>query len=542
MAEPPGTVVWSFKPVGELQRHQLKVRTRFRCVHCKQQKAATMIATRGADWAQTLCTQCYLILANKQREKINDARRAKAKEEKRKNRRSGPTRQERQNGVEPSHRRGSAPQLISIEERKELEQRLPGIDYLLAFFRTAGVRTDLIRGGSLRINGHHTLPLAGILPAPGKLDWDNVINAMAVSYASDIFIAAMTDNTRFDEGLRAFLRRSERGFAIMRDDAQLATIHATRAEIPHRDVIRANFLTPGPHWQLVADIVHSAEPELLTEWSREQDAKMAAAAAEVAAETERRRMAAAAAAARSGAAARRRIDHLPEDLSPELIAASLRASRRIRLERQVAYDRPVTLQCSLGDLMLLPITGNESRLLMPFRLSTGTEALTGELLLENRDPIPLLIREDISDDDAITAWTCALLGFADATCIEIEPDKPVHQHPPTGVRPRNTNAPSHSHPVTPPLPRARRWPEHLEPVGHWIRYSGSFVAGHRRRLSEGQCASADAIDRARQVGITLDHNETWVKAHTRGIPDGVEMRFRWRTPIPLTRSRRGTSV
>jgi hypothetical protein len=489
-----------------------------------------MVATRDADWAQTLCAQCYLILVNKPRQKANEALREKAKEGERKKRRSESVRQQRLNGLEP---RRPPLQLISIAERRELEQRLPGIVYLLTFFGDADIRAELLRGGRLRINGHQTLPLAGILPTSGRLDWDNIINAMAVSYAADKFIAAVTDNGCFGEGLRALLRRREEAFAIMRGSAQLATIHATCAKIPRRDVIRANFLTPGPHWQLVADVVHSAEPELVAEWRRKQDAKAAATAAALAAETERTRAAAAAAAERNRAAARRRIDHLPGDLAPELREACLNASRRIRLERQVAYDRPVVLQCSLGDLALLPIISSQSRLLMPFRLTTGTAMLTGELILEDRDPIPVLIREDITDHDAITAWACALLGFADATCIQWEPGEPPRRHEPMGARRRHSTVPSHAHPTTRPMPRTRRWPQYLEPVGPWSRYSGSFVAGHRRRLNEGHSASADAVDRARQVGITLHRNETWVRAHARGIPDGIEMRFRWYAPTHL---------
>jgi len=492
-----------------------------------------MVATRGGDWAQIICAQCYLTLASEHRRKVNEARREKSKNAAREKRRSAPSRQQRLDGLQPRRRPTPTLQVLSIEERRDLEVRLPGINSLLAFFREAGIRAELVHGGCLWINGHQTLPLARILPPPPKLDWDNIIDAMAVSYTPDKFIVAVTDNACFDEGLRAFLRRAEKDFAIMRDDALLATIHATCAKIPRRDVIRANFLTSGPHWQLVADILHSAEPDLIAEWQQEQDAKAAAAAAAAAAETERRRAAAAAAAERSHASARRRVDHLPGDLHPELLAACLHASRRIRLERQVAYDRPVVLQCNLGDLTLLPITGNQSRLMVPFCLTTDTSALTGELLLEDRDPIPLLIREDITDRDAIAAWTCALLGFADATCIDIEPGEPTSRHKPMKSRRRQSSTPSHPDLTSRPLPRKRKWPQHLEPVGHWMRYSGSFVAGHRRRLNEGQSASADAIDRARQVGITLHQNETWVKAHARGIPDGIEMRFRWHAPTHL---------
>lgn len=46
-------------------------------------------------------------------------------------------------------------------------------------------------------------------------------------------------------------------------------------------------------------------------------------------------------------------------------------------------------------------------------------------------------------------------------------------------------------------------------------------------------AGDDAQDRARQVGITLRPSETWVKAHIRGVPDSIEMRFRWYAPTEL---------
>lgn len=83
--------------------------------------------------------------------------------------------------------------------------------------------------------------------------------------------------------------------------------------------------------------------------------------------------------------------------------------------------------------------------------------------------------------------------------------------------------------------RGHPWPGNLEPIGRWTSYSGSFVAGHRRRLNDGQTASNEACDRARQVGITLRSRETWVRPHARGIPDGLEMRFRWNAPEELGR-------
>ena len=320
-------------------------------------------------------------------------------------------------------------------------------------------------------------------------DWANAIDVMAVSYAADKFIAAVADNAHFSEGLRVFLRRPEKAFAVMRDDAQLATIRATCAEIPGSEAVRANFLKPGPHWQRVADILHSAEPELVAMWRQEQEARNAAAAAEA----ERRRANAAAAAERLRAAARRRIDELPNDLPPELRVACLGASRRIRLERQVAYERPVVLQCNLGDLSLLPIIGAQNRMLVPFRLSTGTGTLAGELVLGDSDPLPVLMSEAVTDHDAISAWTCALLGFADATCIEIESAEPPRRREAATPRQRQPSPASQHRHTARVLPLKQQWPPHLTPVGLWTRHAGSFVAGHRRRLNESQTASPDAV-------------------------------------------------
>jgi hypothetical protein len=228
-------------------------------------------------------------------------------------------------------------------------------------------------------------------------------------------------------------------------------------------------------------------------------------------------------------AEQRRIDRLPDDLALELIDACLRASRRIRLERQLAYERPVFLECDFGELTLLPITGSETRLLMPFRLSKGTATLKGELVLGDRDPLSLLIGKDVGDQDAITAWTCALLGFADATCIELQ--QAGRREPTTPRHPSSSTC--HHRPSTGILPRRRSWPKRLEPVGDLVHYSGSLVAGHRRRLHDGYTASDEARGWARQVGIILKPDETWVRPHARGIPDDIEVRFLWHTPTEL---------
>lgn len=422
-------------------------------------------------------------------------------------------------------RKSDSREPITRKEEEQLEHGLPGVGCMLAFFGDAGIRVEVGRRGSLWINGRQTPPLAKIRPSSGVLGWNDVIDAMALKCAGDKFIKAIEVNARFGEGLRAFLRPQEKAFAIMRGDLRLATIHATGAYVTHGEVIRANFLQPGTHWQQIADALHGAEAGLLGAWQHEQEQRAAAEAAATKAKAERKR-----------AAARRRINLLPDDLTPELIDACLDASRRIRLERQVAYEHAVILECDLGELTLLPIAGTANRLLLPFRLSRGPETLNGELVLSDHDPLPLLICEDVADRDVGTAWTCALLAFADATCIEMEPATSARKHEPARPRWRpSSSATRYRRPSARSLPRKRPWPwqAHLEPVGDWDYCSGSFVAGHRRRLNDGQTASEGAHDRARRVGIVLKANETWVRSHARGIPHNAEIRFLWHAPAEL---------
>lgn len=491
MAEPPAVVVQTFQPIGALQFHRFGQSAHFYCVRCQKDKTDSLVATMDGDWAQTVCERCYFRMV---------------------------------------HAQGKETRRAATAERRQAQanSRLPGAYGLQAFFRDAGVRAELLDAG-LWINGSEVQRLAR-LPRPETLEWKKIVDEIVVKYALDEFKRAVEGNARFGEGLRISPQWSERGFAIMHHDVRLAIIHPTRAYISHRQVshhtvIHANFLTPGPHWRQVADTLHSAEPELVPGRNHEREAKAAkrAAAAAAEAEAELRRT-----------AARRRIRHLPNNLSPELMDACLKASRRIRLERQLAYDRPVILKSDVGELILLPIAGTATRLLIPFCLNKGTETLKGELVLGDHDPLPLLISKDVADEDATTAWTCALLGFADATCSDVEPVEPTKRRQSARPQWHPASSAPHRDPSTRALPRGRPWwPRRLEPVGHWDPYSGSYVAGHRRRLHDGQTASDEARDRARQFGIILHSHETWVQAHIRGVPDDDEIRFLWHAPTEL---------
>ena len=339
--------------------------------------------------------------------------------------------------------------------------------------------------------------------------------------------AAISEHARFGEGLRAFLRTRDGGYVVMHGEVKLATIRATEASIPRRGIVQGNFLTAGRHWQRVADLVHQAEPELAAEHARNEAAEAARALLPAASFDSPPQL----------PVPMRRLERFPEATDAELVEACLEASRQIRLERQVAYDRAVVLECPCGELTLLPITAARGHLHLPFGLHRTTGAVKGAILMgEGDDPLPAMVDARIEDEEAVGVWACALLGFAAVTCFEPEfGESPVSQR----QSPSRVTSPVFAgggHPARSQkrtVPRPRSWPTHLEPIGEWVRYRGSFVAGHRRHLFEGRSASAEARERARAVGIALGLRETWVQPHTRGIPEDMEMRFRWRSPEML---------
>jgi hypothetical protein len=364
MAQPPALVVRTFKPVGQLQLHRLGKHARFYCVTCRQHRTTDLVATTSGNWKRPVCNTCYDRLIKAERGKPNaNPKRHTAQAIQRQSSKVKLKKLKRQNGW-PTN---SATAKGAGQERK---RRQSTVDRLLGFFRDAGVDAELGRDGCLWINGSQTEPLAH-LPSPDTPEWINRVNEIAMKYVRDKFIGAVEDNACFGDSLRLSLLPHAKGFAIMRGDVRLAVIHPTHTFIPHRPFIYANFLTPGPHWRQVANLLHDAEARLVAGSKPKQEANAADAPVGV----EQRR-----------AAARRPIDQLPDDLGLELIDACLDASRRIRLDRQVAYERQVILECGLGDLTLLPIAGTANCLHLPFWLSKGMETLKGHLVLGDRDP------------------------------------------------------------------------------------------------------------------------------------------------------------
>jgi hypothetical protein len=400
--------------------------------------------------------------------------------------------------------------------RKTKSQPAPdGRQRIADFFLSAGIPAELRPKKALAINGKKTGPVPNTLPPPGAPGWNSLVDELAIRYAHQEFINSLTENSSFDGDLRAYLRPDEHGFAIKHGSTRVAIVHATHARVRGHDPVIANFLTPGPHWQELASLVRHATPARIPNGEPRTDSPPNGSSV-------------------PGDAPAylpiRHVTQLPNSMDATLRSACTEASRRIREDRQVAYDRPVILESAIGELTLLPARATAGAVRLPFALSTGSGRVTAELAMQDSDPLPLRIGAEVQEQDMILAWACALIGWAEATCIQFES---------TSVR-ASTEISQHRE----PRPRVRRiprhrpaWPPALTPVGSWQEHSGSFVAGHKRRLTDGQLASDDARQYAQRVGIALQPHETWVRPHARGIPEDIQIRFRWNAPAELDATR-----
>jgi hypothetical protein len=385
----------------------------------------------------------------------------------------------------------------------------PGAEGLLGFFRQAGISASVAGpGGRLLLNGRETgrLLRREDAPRPWSPDWRDAVDRLAWVHADDVLRRAVKDNAQLATGDRVTAVADENGFAITRDGKLLAVIMATRCSHPGSGAgpLIGNFLTGGSHWD---EVTRYLEP-----------------------------VAATAPPASGRGLLTKRIDNLPAGLPRALLDACAEACRRIRDERRVAFERPVVLASIRGELTVQPVIGVPSALSVPFTYQPSrrpaADPLRGRLLLGQRDPMPVIVEENVNEDDAHKAWITMILGFADLTCNSPEPTSPHHlghQREPASreYRPRRNG------PADPVLSR-RSWAGPLEPAGQWTAQGGSYVAAHARHLREDQQHSPEAAERAFQVGIVLKPHETWVREYIRGVPEETEIRFRWNAPSELT--------
>jgi hypothetical protein len=331
MAQPPAVVVKTCRPVDELQLHLLGSPTPFFCIRCQESKTIKSVATVQGDWTRTICNVCYGELVH--------ARRKKARRDATPRQGTTEVKWLSPNRAAAVQMTRSPPQSITPHKRDKLRRRLPGLDGLVEFFRTAGLRVEPLEGGTLSINGRLTTRLDR-LPPPGTAEWNNVVDECAMKYADGSFSKSVEINGLFGEGFHISRLYRENGFEIIHHGKRVGIIHATHVHVLDFGYVYDNFLTPGSHWKQVVNFLNAVVSKIAPDSKLQMKAQGPVAAKP----------------GEGSTVELRRIYQLPPDLTPELTQACLDASRRIRLERQVSYERPVTLEgtaLKFSDLCLL---------------------------------------------------------------------------------------------------------------------------------------------------------------------------------------------
>jgi hypothetical protein len=525
-------IVMSRPPSGRVQLHRLEALHQFRCCRCKKAKRSLLVALVDGDAARPICNGCYRALSAQQA--VDDvidtldaggspprlvppmAPKKKAAEkapraEKPKGASKTKTKQQKQKKQTKAQKR--AQRQAEQREKHQLEL-LRQAEELFRFFRRARIDARS-RHGEVIVNGKQVVPLSSLWGLRRRA-YEDLRDQIAAVACSREFVEAMKRNAAgLGDHLRAYYDRQAHGFELRAGDEPIALIRAGRARIYGGASVDGNFLIDGAHWRRLE--IKLAEHE-----------KESAAVAKPPPAPELKQPVP---TSRPEPAKRRVwIDDVPDGVSAELADEVLEASRKIREERRLAFDRPVTLECELGSLILSPIGGTPEYLRVPFTLMRHRQRIGGDIVLSlSHDPLPVHIDEDaaLPVEDV---WAAALLGLAAATCFEL-PAPHARGHPIITSRPSNQRGgrggQNGGYRRMLSSSKSDIWPAHLRPIGSWARYSGAFVSGHRRRLHEGWSASADAIENARRVGIVLGIGETWVKPHARGLPEKLEIRFKW---------------
>ena len=233
------------------------------------------------------------------------------------------------------------------------------------------------------------------------------------------------------------------------------------------------------------------------------------------------------------------LTRFPWNFSKAIVARAKAASEQIRHERLLAFGHPVVVSTGDYKLVFAPLDGSEGRVELPFRFLENDSSTEGVVYLSS-PRTPLAVGFSVPRrKDLLFIWASALSAFAELTCPEaglatIRSKSTSHGSSTSRYRPR---------PVPPRQPRPSqsgavrlggvRLSSRLTPDGATACIAATYVAGHRRRLLDGQKASSSARKAALQVGIELRGGETWVRPFVRGMPSDTQLFFHWAAPPEL---------
>lgn len=410
---------------------------------------------------------------------------------------------------------GRAPKRVVGELERLRAARLvarheQAIGRLLAALAAAGVPAHLTSDGrAVAVDGTRVL-----VPRPGE-KWGHgwVMQKIAREALDQHFVRRVADNL---DGLPLRALPTSDGIVLSRGDRVIGRVSATRAVVAPRTrtdrapaPINGNFLADGPHWQRLRAALSRLAPTRAARTAAVQEDPFTPPA--------------------------QVLTELPDSVATELRDVATVASQLIREERTVAFAHTVEMRIGSGEsVRVAPIRADGGPIEAPFVYETDTGRVAAAIRLKSpRDPMAIALEAGSDPELVGGGWVTALVAFADLTCVPQSPGEP-RNNPPVrrrGASPLGSSRPPTRHGQTTLSGR-------LAPSSQTAALLASYVVGHRRRLRDGQAASAQARKEAELAGITLRPRETWVRPHVRGAPEDTVLVFDWTPPdvlAPTTR-------
>jgi hypothetical protein len=375
--------------------------------------------------------------------------------------------------------------------------------------RTQWVRRILASVG-VEPDGFHHLEFERVSRG---VSWDGLVAHLVMEHAPEAMVVAVEDYLD-PSGLALEATPSRVGIMLHRRGAADAVVHPTYARL-FGGSIRGDFTADGPHWAML-------RTALLERRLPRPEKPVVATNANV----------------KQLGDDRRTFTVFPPCVREDFLDRVIEASKRIRTERSLDYGtHSVVLEASDHLVRYEAITRRGDAVELPFSFTQlGQDEIRGALWLRcAEDPLVFVCSHELGDELLALVWGSALIGFAELTCVPetdtLDNELFSQRDRRAGTRGRSSDERrylvsggnggfGHASPT-------------IRPTGRTAEALASYVAGHRRRLSDTAQASDAQRAAAADIGIVLRPHETWVRPHVRGVPTGAELHFRWESPVSL---------
>lgn len=417
-----------------------------------------------------------------------------------------------------AERVAAAAAVRSDADQRQEDEGLDELGAWLPFLDEAGFEAS-VADGRLLLNGKPVMRIEKdkvIYPSSGGIErrrfshggLRTAIHQLVLTFAHEQMVERCRSELAAILELR--VESVSAGARIMAESLDIGLIEPSRCLVHNMSPVEGCFLAPGAHW---VELRNRCEQQVdLAGRARERASGRAGVCG--------------LGLVRSPPLNRRSSTCLRQGCPEPLVARCLAASKEIRLHRRSAYSHPARLTAEDCSIVIDPVL--VGRLEARFAYLEREVEVIGVLQLGAKsDPLRVSIFENPISDRGINAWAAVLLGFAALTVPETDWTR----------EPRERSGASA--PKTAPKVSTRDLPRRQKAGSHWSNAlslgaggasTAHWVVGHVRWLSWGQEPSEQKRAEARELGIDLADDETWVRPHVRGPSTQSVMPFRWSIP------------